>query len=322
MWKTLPVFGVVVIVAFAALARPVRGKAPDPRPRPRVSGLNLDAFSPAAPADPIDLAFLHHSVGAQLLAAPGPIDGSIDGYPTHPNGGNLAALLAANGYRLHEATYGSRLGEHTDLFDWLPKFRANMDDILALAHQNDQLPAGERNRVVVFKSCFPNNRFVTGLAGEPDPLGPELTLRNAQAAMAALRGELARRPDVLFVYVTAPPLAAPQWLEPSWKRYAKRLLNKPTLAELDAESAGLARAFNTWVKDPAAGWLASYQGRNIVVFDLHDLLTDSGASDYSRYASLDGTDSHPSSGGNAKAAAAFVPFLNRAVRYAGVTVSR
>jgi hypothetical protein len=58
------------------------------------------------------------------------------------------------------------------------------------------------------------------------------------------------------------------------------------------------------------------------VFDFYDLLTQSGASNYSQYGSMGGADSHPSSAGNARAAAAFVPFLNRAVRYAGLTASR
>jgi hypothetical protein len=66
------------------------------------------------------------------------------------------------------------------------------------------------------------------------------------------------------------------------------------------------------------GWLKGYPGVNVVVFDLFDLLTDEGASNFSCYATQDGYDSHPRRAGNQKATRAFVPFLNRAVRRAGL----
>ena len=56
----------------------------------------------------------------------------------------------------------------------------------------------------------------------------------------------------------------------------------------------------------------------MIVFDYYDVLTDGPASDLSRYATGDGSDSHPSSAGNTRAAAALVPLLNRAARRAGI----
>src|SRR5258708_12159569 len=112
---------------------------------------------PALPHSPIDLVFLHHCVGAQLLLDPGPDDPKAG---THPNGGGLRRALEADGYRVHEATYWSRLGEHTDLFDWNEKFSAHMDEVLRIAEQDPALPDGRTNTVVLFKSCFPNNWFV------------------------------------------------------------------------------------------------------------------------------------------------------------------
>jgi len=266
-----------------------------------------------APAELVDLAFLHHSVGEHLLASPGAEGGRDGAFPTHPNGGGLAALLAANNYRLHEATYGSRLGEHTDLFHWLPKFRTRMDDILALAHQDERLPEGHRNRVVLFKSCYPNNEFVGPGSGDGRPDGPELTEANGRATLRALLPEFAKRPDVLFVYLTAPPLAPHTWREPRWKRLAKQVLGRPTHDAEFRESAAMARRFNTWVVS-SDGWLKGYAAGNVAVFDLYDVLTGHGASDFLLYPSGDGTDSHPSHEGHAKVAPALVSFLNRSVK--------
>ena len=77
----------------------------------------------------------------------------------------------------------------------------------------------------------------------------------------------------------------------------------------------MARNFNNWLtaKD---GWLKDYRYRNIVVFDYYDVLTDFGVSDLSQYPTGDGLDSHPSSEGQLRATALFVPFVNRAVQRA------
>jgi hypothetical protein len=272
----------------------------------------MNPSSPAAPAAPLDLLFVHHSCGGQLLAPAGRADGEACIFRSHPNGGDLRAKLEASGYVVHEASYGSRIGEATDLFDWLPKFRDRMDDVLATRHQDERLPDGRTNRIVVFKSCFPNNAFVA--EGEPpgDPRGPALTYWNARATLAALLPELARRPDVLFVYVTAPPLA-PKRREAAYRWLARKLGALPSRAPLE-ESAALARRFDDWVTSPS-GWLAGYAGTNVAVFDYYDVLTG-GTSDVLAYPTGGGYDSHPSSEGNARAAALFVPFLDRAVQRA------
>jgi hypothetical protein len=67
------------------------------------------------------------------------------------------------------------------------------------------------------------------------------------------------------------------------------------------------------------GWLKDSGLTNVVVFDYYDLLTDHGTSDLSRYPTDNGNDSHPSHEGNVKATEAFVSFLNRAVRRAGLS---
>jgi len=280
---------------------------------------HLEALSDAPPSVPLNLLFIHHSVGGQLLADPGAQEDTPDArrslHRTHPNGGGLRALLAAQGYQVHEASYGSEIGQKTDLFDWLPKFRDSMPRILATRWQDETLAAGQ-NQVVAFKSCYPNNSFTLGDT-TGNARGPELTLANAMATFTALRTELARYPQVLFLYVTAPPLRDDSGLEPAWKSLAKRLLGRPTLVEERHAAAALARQFNTWVT-AEDGWLAGYPQQNIVVFDYFDLLTD-GRANFLQFASLGGTDNHPHSDAQRRAAPRFASLLNRAVRHAALS---
>jgi hypothetical protein len=281
------------------------------------SAPDLTAFSDAPPATAIDVLFVHHSVGGQWLADHGPLETTADArhslHRTHPNGGGLRARLESHGYRVHEASYGSAIGQHTDLFDWLPKFRAHMPRVLATRIQDEVLEHG-RNRVVMFKSCYPNNAFRPDGAAAIGAV-PALTFANACAALTALRAELARHADTLFVYVTAPPLRDDSDTEPAWKALAKRLLSRETLHAERTRSAAIARRFNDWVTSPR-GWLAGPPPRNLVVFDYFGLLA--GDDGFLRYASDGGTDNHPSADAQSLVAAAFVPFLNRAVRYAGL----
>jgi hypothetical protein len=242
-------------------------------------------------AQAVNLMFIHHSVGGQLLADHGPATSG-----SHPNGGGLRARLAAAGFVVNTATYGSELGQNTDLFDWLPKFRTRMADILA-----------GRNQVVLFKSCYPNSAFLADVPGDADPAGPVLTPASARATFTALREEFARQPQVLFVYLTAPPLplrASP----PAWKRLARRLLGR---ASLDQHAAARrAREFNDWLQ-AADGWLAGYAGHNIAVFDYFDVLT-AGRSDFLAFATDGGRDAHPSAEGQGLAAERLAPFVQQA----------
>ncbi len=266
----------------------------------------------------MDLVFIHHSVGGRLLADAGPKSAIAESiWRSHPDGGGLRALLVAAGYRVHEASYGSRVGDATDLFDWLPKFSAKMDDVLRV-DENDRALAGDaRNRIVVFKSCYPQNAFVGDGKPPGDPRGPELTVANAQATMRALLPVFARHPDVLFVFVTTPPLAPPA-PEPAWKWLAKSVLGKAHSGEKSVAQGERARRFAEWSASPD-GWLAGYAGKNVVVFDYYRILTGDGRSNLLVYPTGGGHDSHPSGPGQKQAAAAFVSLLNGAVRRAGLS---
>ncbi|MGK4007264.1 hypothetical protein WMF31_31875 [Sorangium sp. So ce1036] len=319
MSKKRLVFAGAFLVALGALFIPIEGKAPAATgPTAKASALDLSGFSSAPPGAPLDLLFIHHSVGGQLLTDPGPEKEKASCvYEAHPNGGGLRRKLTEQGYRVHEASYGSEIGEDTDLFHWAPKFRDKMDKLLRVALNDEVLPEGEVNRIVVFKSCYPNNRFRGEGTAPGNPAGPELTVWNAKAALTSLLPELAKRKDTLFVYLTAPANVLKRSTEPAWKWTAKRILGKPTDEEIAQRQADLARSFNNWVKSPD-GWLSGYPEKNVVVFDYYDVLTNRGESNFSLHGSQGNTDNHPSSEGNARAADELVPFINRAVRRAGL----
>jgi hypothetical protein len=314
--KLLLALGALVVAAGVMLI-PVGGQAHS-QPNERADRLDLSAFPADKPARPLRLLFVHHSVGGQLLADPGPeVNVAESIHTSHPNGGGLRKLLQAQGYQVSEASYGSAIGERTDMFDWLPKLQKDYDALLRTKLNDEKLPGDERNQVVLLKSCYPNNRFEGEGSAPGNPAGPELTVWNAKATMSALRDELQKHPDVLFVYFTIPPTAAGYKPERLFKQVARKVLGKPSTADVFAERAGLAREFNTWVASKE-GWLKDYPLKNVVVFDYYDALTGSGASNFSSFPSGDGTDSHPSSEGQKQAAAAFVPFLNRAVHRSGL----
>lgn len=283
----------------------------------------LSEYPDSQPDTNLDVVFLHHSVGGQLLADPGPTRDLADSvHLSHPNGGGLRQLLSAHGYAVNEASYGSAVGQDTDLFDWLPKFASKMDLILR-TRLNDAALRDASNQVVLFKSCYPNNRFVGRGAPPGDPNGPALTVWNAKASFVELLEHFRRRPDVLFIYLTAPPEApAPSAPSPmSVGRRARQLvkaaLGRPSAAEVLGERARLAREFNSWVA-ARDGWLADYAPKNVAVFDYYDALTQR-RSNLSAYPSGDGSDSHPRAEGQQLAAKALVPFINRAVRRAGLS---
>lgn len=289
--------------------------------RPRreaIRPMDLSSYSDAKPATTLRMLFIHHSCGGQLLAPVGGDEGEYCLYRSHPNGGGLRPMLAEAGYELHEASYNSIVGDRTDLFDWLPKFRTQMDRVLTTARQDETLPAGQRNQIVAFKSCFPNSAFVAAGTAPGNPAGPELTVHNARATMKALRDVLAQHSEVLFVYVTAPPLSPVLPRQPAWKWLAKTILGKQ-LDEAGLRRSGeLARRFDDWLVD-RDGWLAGYPHQNIVVFDYHRVLTGGHGNLLAYATGPDGSDSHPSREGNQRAAREFLPLLNRAVRRAGLS---
>jgi hypothetical protein len=307
--KGVLIVGMGFMLAGAAMLVPVGGGMVTDPSAARVAPKNvpLSDISSEPPRSPLDLLLIHHSVGGRLLAAAGPRDAIASSiWRSHPEGGDLRRMLEKQGYVVHEASYGSEIGEATDRVDWLAKFRDKMDKVLSCDQNDRRLPNGQRNHIVVFKSCFPESL-----------IEDEAALDRARATLSALLPIFARHPKVLFVFLTSPPLAPSVHADPLWKRLAKAVLGKPQPLARLKKSGPFARQFANWVTGPD-GWLKDYPNKNVVAFDLFDVLTDHGKSNFLAYPTSDGFDSHPSKQGNQQVAAEFVPFLNRAVRRAGM----
>ncbi len=255
------------------------------------------------PEKPVRLVFIHHSTCGNWLADP------IE----NPLGGDLGRALMDNNYYVSATNYGwgpDSIGDATDIPNWLDWFRGPRSAVYtdALYKENGQNfgdygiwprlkddPGGE-NRIIVFKSCFPNS----DLLGKPtDPPAPEgwLTVSNAKYVYNESLKYFGTRPDKLFVVVTAPPL-------------------------ISSTNAANARAFNDWLVND---WLREndYALNNVAVFDLYNVLT--GPNHHHRVVNgqiehtyvggqnllyYPSSDDHPSKEGNKKATAEFVPLLN------------
>jgi hypothetical protein len=306
----------VLAVAVTALFTLVLGNCTaqkiNEKKETNVRGIDLSQYKDTKPKQMTRLLFIHHSTGGQWLADKGDAQDIIPDaclYQTHPNGGGLRALLIKNNYQVHEAAYKSAIGEKTDVNDWNAKFRDKMDAILKCDLQDmSYKDAGVKNDVIMFKSCFPNNDIASEGKEPGDPDSPVKTTANFKAAYTKLLGYFRAHPKTLFVCVTAPPLA--KNVPSRTKDFIKNIIGSKTSVQAVGERA---RRFNNWLKDPEKGWLANYEGKNVVVFDYYDVLTRNGESNYSLYATRNGLDSHPSAEGNAIAAQEFVPFLNKAL---------
>jgi len=268
--------------------------------------LDLSSYSAARPKDPVNLLFIHDSIGGQLMADRGGIKGESGIFRTHTNGGGLRTLLTQNNYIVHEAACGSKIGDKTDVCQWNRTFGEHMDRILTTRHQDVLFGDNSRNKVVMFQSSFSSN-LIEAEGTEPGSAdSSRKTTANYKAAYRSLLKYLEQNPETLFMAVTAPPLAKPA---PD-RSFIRMMLGRPDPAD---EIGKRARDFNNWLKNIYSGWLKDYPLRNVVVFDYYDFLTFYGASNWLRYPSVMGRDSHPSAEGNAKAAIEMVPFLNRAL---------
>lgn len=209
-----------------------------------------------------DLIFIHHSVGEDWL-----------------NNGLRVALLAKDYIdEVNEITYGTTLsadagrpdslgtvpGDNTDMWHWILWF----NDYVERVKTHDC--ADGRNRIIMFKSCYPNSDvYEDGTEpGDPfrdwqtlvdyqalyrHPSGPGHTYAHNAYTYRPLEDVFAANPDVLFIPVTSPPRI-------------------PT--ETHWDWADRCRVFNNWLKNT---WLAAYNAahpnlNNVAVFDLFDVL--------------------------------------------------
>ena len=276
-----------------------------------VKKLDLSQYSAEKPEKTLNLLFIHHSCGATLLADKGEKSGKYCLYLSHPNGGGMRSLLEQNNFNVHEATYGSKIGQDADICHWHAKFRDKVDIILKTDIQDKLYQDDSVNNIILFKSCYPANNILSDGIPPGDPDSPEKTLANYKAAYHGLLPYFRQQPKTLFVAMTAPPLVKPR-MNPL-KEFLLNLVGKGP-----KQVGRRARLFNSWLKDIESGWLHNYSLKNIVVFDYYDILTGKGNSNWTKYPTKGGRNSHPSSEGNKIAAKNFVVFINKAVRYAGL----
>lgn len=234
----------------------------------------LGAVCAAAGGVKEPLVFIHHSCGRLWLNKPN----------RWPWSKGLHEALLAKPYLSgrNDITYGTRLkpdpdrpdslgpvpGDKTDMHHWILWF----NDYLG-AVQTQGCSQGV-NRVIMFKSCYPNSDVRADGPGPGDPFGEFKTVANYKAVYRhpdgpggiyrrgdveyrPLEDVFAANPEFLFIAVTAPPL-----------HFA------PEDATSD-EAARRARSFNNWLKKE---WLTDYRARtglhNVAVFDWFDALAN------------------------------------------------
>ena len=280
------------------------------------------ALNTAPPESPVKLIFIHHSTGEGWLA---------DG------GGNLGLGLHDNNYFTSDTNYGwgpDGIGDQTDIGLWYNWFAGPDHDrytsaLYGESQQNSSYtrlyddPGGE-NRIIMFKSCFPNSELEGSPGDAPtsgdNPMRGEwvgsdsYTVANAKGIYNDLLPYFASRTDKLFILITPPPLVP---------------------GSTDAHHAANARAVNDWLVNE---WLRDYPHHNVRVFDFFSVLTSNGGDAYASDAGweqgnhhriwngavqhltthqgntlaypYDEWDSHPNEVGGQKATAEFIPLLN------------
>ncbi len=142
---------------------------------PRHLSAPVDA---SPPAQPVKLVFMHHSVGENWLQ------------DFH---GGLGTALAANNYFVSDTNYGwgppddaagGVIGDHTDIGHWWswfvgPHHATYLAALLAESGQHSDYSRpgsdpGGSNRIVMFKSCFPNSRLGGSPADPPTRTPPPM----------------------------------------------------------------------------------------------------------------------------------------------------
>jgi len=300
-------------------------------------------LNPNPPSQAVKLVFIHHSTGYNWLTNGngnlGTALGANNYYLSETYYGWGAACPGCNGCD------GSYIGSCTDTGHWWEWFRGeNSDTFLAelytttnqyASYTRPMADPGGENEIIMFKSCFPNS-LLRGNVDEPPTTGDNPlrgmawngqvddeyvhTVGNAKGIYNDLLAYFRTRQDKLFIVVTGPPhLCCPSM-------------------------TANARALNNWLMND---WLDDYPFHNVAVFDFFTVLTTNGGdpdtndlgwstgnhhraiTDTSpitiehittgdndaepntlEYPTVNGTNPHPSSAGNQKATAEFVPLLN------------
>jgi hypothetical protein len=183
----------------------------------------------------------------------------------------------------HEARVdGYVIGDHTDP----PDFPAIFNDARRLETVITwELPDDRQHDIVMFKSCFPASNITS-----------DEELQNRKRLYSSLLPTFRAHPEILFIPMSTPPLVR----------------SRTTPA-----AAARARAFARWLTTAYAADLPSVQA-----FDLFDALAvrpgHDGANTLVPQYAASPSDSHPSRAGGRAVTRLFVPWLNQAIRRAGL----
>jgi hypothetical protein len=218
-----------------------------------------------------NLVFIHHSCGGIWLYDGGLRDALLDkayideqisieyGSQLEPDPGRPASLAPTP-------------GDNTDMIHWIYWFNDYLQGIRTHGAQDGV------NRIVMFKSCYPNTYipFDDIPPGDPfwtyspahyravyrHPDGPTETYIHPETGYEYLPLEqiFAAHPDILFIPVTFPPM---DWADIYWQ-------------PPEPESIARYRGFQMWLRDE---WWPSYQERypnhnNVFVLDWYDFLAN------------------------------------------------
>jgi hypothetical protein len=284
------------------------------------------ALNPNPPASPVKLIFIHHSTGEAWL---------------NDYHGELGLELRDNNYFVSDTNSGwgpDGIGDTTDIGHWWSWFSGPSREtyMSALYAESDQhcsytrleTDPGGPNRIVMFKSCFPNSHLGGSISDpvpdiEDNPLRDQdayseyHTVPNARGIYIDLLDYFSQHPEKLFVAIAAPPLRS---------------------GDTSPEAAANARDFNNWLTNE---WLVGYPLHNVFLFDFYNVLTSNGGStriddpNVNDFGWADGNhhrlaagaiehmqtiphnylaywtgDSHPSAAGDQKATGEYAPLLN------------
>jgi hypothetical protein len=218
------------------------------------------------------LLFIHHSVGENMLYE-----------------GGLKDSLEAQGIGVHSVTYGSDIGQNTDMCDWVSKFNNYYPKMIKYDIRPDILyPDARENEIIMFKSCYPNSDITDEGMNPGNPLDKSKTIWNYRTVIEDLGKDFSKSPGKLFIYLTAPPMV-PEQTSP--------------------ENAARAKEFNNWVTNTfATEYRKKNDPSNFLVFDLFNTLADQNGflqADFRRSE----TDSHPNAKGSIEASRCFMHFL-------------
>jgi hypothetical protein len=208
-----------------------------------------------------DIVFIHHSCGENWLSS------------------GLENGLLSKSYidEVNDITYGSSFkpdngrpeslwdtpGDNTDMVHWILWFNDYMETVKAYGTSDGE------NRIILFKSCYPNNNVQSTGCLPGNPFSYDQTVNNYKAIFTFPSGVksykhegynyepldviFAENPDTLFIFVTTPALCH---------------------HEGNPADGSRARIFYEWV---TGDWLNHYNKKNpglnnVAVFDWFDFL--------------------------------------------------